>query len=98
MAHVYGRGRDLEWTSSEDVYVHTDHIELVLAIKIQLSHVKGGGHPDLILLSPSAYNEYRFVGGSVRYQTAGPAILMRGCMSWATGNSVTHLGHLALLR
>lgn len=31
MAHV--RGRDLEWTISEDVYVHNDHIEVVPPIK-----------------------------------------------------------------
>ena len=34
MAHVYGRGRDLKWASSEDIYVHTDHVEPVPTIKI----------------------------------------------------------------
>lgn len=34
MAHVYGRGRGLEWASREDVYVHTDHVEVVPTIEI----------------------------------------------------------------
>ena len=34
MAHVYGRERDSEWSSSEDVYIQMDHIEAVPTIKI----------------------------------------------------------------
>lgn len=35
MAHV--RGRDLEWTISEDVYVHNDHIEVLQSNSVGLS-------------------------------------------------------------